>query len=130
LALELVVVLPVLLLTLLAMAQFSMLLTARSELLEASREGARLAARGGDHGLIETEVKATVRRVLGKGRLAGTDVVVQWKAADPDHPEAGRERVEVQTSTLAAVAAPNFLGWLGFTLQGQRLTATTVMNVE
>lgn len=130
LAFELVLVLPLLLMVVLAMAQFSMLLTARQELLAACREGARVASHGGDRDVAATEAESTVRRLLGDGRLAGSEVHVSWLPDDPGRPENGRERVEVVVAVPATLAAPNFLGWTGFTLNGQFLTAVTVMNVE
>jgi TadE-like protein len=130
LAFEMVLVLPLLLLVVLAMAQFSMLLTARQELLAACREGARVASHGGDRSAATAEAEDTVRRLLGGGRLAGSEVHVSWLPDDPEHPENGRERVEVDVAVLATLAAPDFLGWTGFTLSGQYLTAVTVMNVE
>jgi hypothetical protein len=130
LAFELILVLPLLLLVVLAMAQFSMLLTARQELLAACREGARVASRGGDRQAAQEEAEATVRRLLGGGRLAGSEVHVRWLPDDPERPENGRERVEVVVAVPATLAAPNFLGWTGFTLGDQYLTAATVMNVE
>lgn len=130
LAFELILVLPLLLMVILAMVQFSLLLTARQELLAACREGARVASHGGSRGAVRAEVEATVHRLLGHGRLSGAEIRICWHPDDPDKPENGRERVEVVVAAPAAQAAPNFLGWAGFTLGNKHLMAATVMNVE
>jgi Flp pilus assembly protein TadG len=60
-AIELLLVFPILLSILLAMVEFSMMLVARQQLAGASREGARVAAQGGDL----PAVQATVAQYLG-----------------------------------------------------------------
>jgi len=131
-ALELVLVLPVLLILLLAMIEFGMLLTARQELLAASREGARAASHGGgDRRKVNREVRETVRDALGKGRLADADVDIHWSdQGRRGRRRNGRERVEVVVHVGATHVVPNLLGWAGFSIEKERLEAATVMAVE
>jgi hypothetical protein len=125
-ALELLFTLPILLVLLLAMVEFSLLLTARQQLLCASREAARVACQGGD----TDEVCATVRRVLGPGRLGDAAVDVRRFREDPRHPTDGRDRVEVRVRVPATHAAPDLLGWVGVSLRNLELVACTVMCRE
>jgi Flp pilus assembly protein TadG len=128
---ELLLVLPVLLLIVLGMAEFSLILLARQELLTASREGARVASHGGaDRDRVTQEVKATVKRVLGDGRLGDAGVEVHFLDGDPSLPQPTRDRVEVVVGVGVTHVTPNFLGFLGLNLAGRRLIAGTVLNVE
>src|SRR5436190_24393313 len=70
LAVELLFVLPILLVVVFATIEFSALLTVRQQLQAASREGARVAALGGD----TQQVEAAVRNFLGSGSLADAKV--------------------------------------------------------
>jgi hypothetical protein len=131
LAVELVLILPVLLLILLGIVEFTMLLQARTELLAASREGARVASHGGgDRHEIKVEVEKTVKSVLGCGRLGDACVEVQWHAEDPHAPLEGRDRVRVIVHVPAAHVVPNFLGWVGLSIASRELVADALMNVE
>jgi hypothetical protein len=128
---ELLLVLPILLIALLGMIEFGMILTAEDELLTACREGARVASHGGcDRREIEEEVRHTVKRVLGKGRLGEACVEINWLPEDPERPKKGRDRVEVAVHVEATRVVPNLLAWAGFSLGKRRLAAATVMNVE
>jgi hypothetical protein len=128
---EMLLVLPILLIALLGMIEFGMILTAEDELLTACREAARVASHGGgDRRQIEEEVRTTVRRVLGNGRLGTAHVDVHWLPADPEQPAMGRDRVEVRLHVAANQVVPNLLAWAGFNLGHRQLAATTVRNVE
>jgi Flp pilus assembly protein TadG len=128
---ELILVLPVLLLIVMAMAEFGLILLARQELLTASREGARVASHGGgDRARITEEVKATVKRVLGKGRLGDASVEVHFQPGDPSLPQPTRDRVQVVTHVAVTHVTPNFLGFLGVNLAGRQLAAGTTLNLE
>ncbi len=131
LAVELVMVLPLLLIVLLGMVEFSLLLTARQELLTASREGARVASHGGgDREAVRQEVEATVRRVLGRGQLGKARVEILWDTADPREPGNGRDRVRVGLEIGAAEIVPDLLGWAGLSIASDHLAAATLLNVE
>jgi Flp pilus assembly protein TadG len=124
---ELILVLPILLLLLLGMFEFSLLLTAREHLLLASREGARTAARGGN----DREVAATVERTLGTGRLAAAaGVEVQRFDHHPELPFAGRQPVAVRVHVSVTQVVPDLLRWAGISFRHHELLATTVMEQE
>jgi hypothetical protein len=138
---ELLLVLPLLLIVLLGTIEFALLLVARAELVAACREGARVASHdGGDRDEIREEVRETVHRMLGKGRLGHcTKVEVCWHredrthpphSEDPKHPRFGRDRVKVVVHVPAARVVPNFLAWAGFSIASKELSSETVMNVE
>jgi hypothetical protein len=122
---ELIMVLPILLLLLFAMVQFSMLLTARQQLLAASREGARTGARGGS----PAEVGAAVKGALGQGSLGEARVHYRVLAGDPSQPVPGRERVEVTVEVPATRVVPDLIRWV-VSFEDQDLVATTVMQRE
>src|SRR5436305_6480467 len=77
-AVELLLVFPILLSLLLAMVQFSMLLAARQQLAGASREAARVAAQGGDR----TAVQLAASLYLGQGNLSTAQVHAVLTEAD------------------------------------------------
>jgi hypothetical protein len=148
LVVELILVLPLLLITLLGTCEFALLLVARAELVSACREGARVASHGGgDREAIRAEVQETVHRVLGKGNLSRcAKVEICWhkeelrhppatdpnhpQAEDPTHPHFGRDRVEVVVHVPAGRVVPNFLAWAGFSIASRELWSATVMNLE
>ncbi len=125
-AVELLFVLPILMIALVAMIEFSLLLTARAELLSASRAGARVAAQGGN----DDEVKTMVKQMLGDGRLGDAQVIVERVPADPLRPLDGRDRVQVVVHVPAPHVVPDLLGWAGISFRDQELAASTVMNQE
>jgi Flp pilus assembly protein TadG len=126
LAVELVLILPILLIFLLGMFEFSLLLSARQQLLAASREGARVAAQGAD----DQEVRLTVKRVLGKGSMGNAEVGVRRIAGETETLGAGRDRVEVVVRIPATRVVPDLLGWAGIKFAGHDLVAGAVMNRE
>src|SRR5947209_436651 len=76
---ELILVMPILMGFLFGTIEFSMLLSAREQLLLASREGARVGARGGS----DAEINTAVQNVLASGPVGSGDVVVTRTAAAP-----------------------------------------------
>jgi hypothetical protein len=128
---ELVLVLPVLLIVLMGTIEFGMLLTARQELLAASREGARVASHGGgDRKALAAEVRDAVRESLGDGRLSDADVDVDWAPEGRRERPGDRERVEVTVHLPARHVVPDLLGWAGLSIARERLEGSTVMLVE
>jgi Flp pilus assembly protein TadG len=124
-ALETLFVLPVLVIVALAVVELSLLISARQQLLTASRDGARCAATGGS----PREIEHAVRSRLGHGALAQAKI----KAILTD--EAGRplntgEPVVVQVEVPATAASPDLLRVIGFSLQKQTVAAYTVMRKE
>jgi Flp pilus assembly protein TadG len=124
-ALELLLVLPILLALVAGMVEFSLLLGARQQLVAASREGARVAAQGGD----PMEVDRAVRTFLGQGSLQAAQVQsVLTDAAG--NPLSTGDSVQVVVQLPATQAAPDLLAFVGVSLHDQVLVARTVMRKE
>jgi hypothetical protein len=126
---ELLFVFPILLGLLLAMIEFSMLLFSRQQLVAASREGARTAALGGDL----VDVRDTVRRCLGEGRLGDADVSMTDVAGQPlsmAQAVPSGEPVEVWVRLPANHAVPDLLRIVGFSIRDEEIVARTVMRRE
>jgi Flp pilus assembly protein TadG len=125
LSIELILILPILLTLLVGMFEFSALLVARQQLVAASREGARVAALGGD----ATAVQQAVQQYLGTGNLAGAQV--QAVLTDSSgNPVASGDPVTVAVQIPATQAVPDMLRFVGFSMQNVTLTAQTVMRKE
>jgi len=126
LAVELLLVLPLFLMFLAGMIEFSLLLEARQELKHASEQGARVASHGADC----EEVIAVVRRTLGKGSLRHAKVDVRHFDEDPCLPNGERDRVQVVVHIASTKVTPDFLAMFGITFCNKRLAAGTVMCME
>jgi len=117
---ELALALPILLVVLMAVFEFSLLFLARGELVDASREGARVAALPGAS---YESVEWAVRQNLAP-RLRGSAQIEI----------AGGERAGELTSVAVRVpmqlASPDLLWPIGYTLKGQQLYAETRMMRE
>jgi hypothetical protein len=125
---ELILTFPILFALFLGMIEFSMLLYARQQLSAASREGARVAALGGQL----PDVEQTVRRYLGAGRLGEaqislTDVIGQPL---PEGTSLPGESIEVWVRLPANRAAPDLLRFVGYSIQDEEIVARTVMRRE
>ncbi|MCS6975910.1 MAG: pilus assembly protein [Gemmatales bacterium] len=126
---EMTLLFPVVLLLFLGMIEFSMMLHARQQLLAASREGARVAALGGDL----DEVRQAVRLYLGNGRLGDADVRLTATSSEPvqDVREIpSGEPVEVWVSIPAGYVVPDLLRIVGYSIRNEELVARTVMRKE
>lgn len=124
-ALELLLVFPILLSLLLAMVQFSMLLAARQQLAGASREAARVAAQGGD--LAAVQYAASL--YLGQGNLSNAQVqAVLTDTTGMPLPSGAPVAVTVQVP--ANQAAPDLLAFIGVSLKNEVISAQTVMRKE
>ncbi len=129
LSLELLLFLPLVLLLLLAMVQFSMTLFARQQLVAASREACRVAALGGDLG----EVEQTVHRVLGNGRLGDADIDLtdeQGKPIPSGMAVSSGESVAVWLRLPTNHAVPDLLRFMGYSHRKDELVARTLMRRE
>jgi len=120
LTMELALTLPILGLLLFALFEFSLLFTARSSLVEASRAGARKAALAGAQPQdVETEVRSVLKR--------------RFRRSTEIRAELGRhsgDDVSVTVSVPMTKAAPNLLWPIGYSLEGRNLQATTHMTKE
>jgi hypothetical protein len=129
LVIELLFVLPVLLLLILAMVQFSLTLFARQQLVAASREGCRVAALGGDLG----EVERSVHRVLGTGRLGDAEIEVTDESGTripSGQAIPSGEPVAVWLRLPTVHAVPDLLRFVGYSNRDDELIARTVMRRE
>jgi Flp pilus assembly protein TadG len=124
-ALELLLVFPILLGLLLAMVQFSMLLVARQQLAGASREAARVAAQGGDL----TAVQTTAELYLGQGNLSNAQVMATLTDSS-GMPLPSGAPVSVTVQVPANQAAPDLLAFFGVSIKDEVVSAQTVMRKE
>ena len=125
LAMELLVVLPLLMVVILATIEFSSLLMVRQQLQAASREGARVASLGGN----SLQVQAAVSNFLGTGPLGAAQVnsVLTDQSGNPLPSGAA---VSVNLSLPTAQVVPDLLAPFGFTLANDTTVAQTVMRKE
>ncbi|ADG67648.1 TadE family protein [Planctopirus limnophila DSM 3776] len=117
---ELALTLPILGLMLLALLQFSMLFYARSQVVEASRAGARAASLPGT---TADDIETIVRSVLSPGLQDGLQVDCQLAETPGDV-------VAVGVSVPMTVAAPDLLWVIGISLADQNLYSETRMIRE
>ncbi len=112
--------LPLLLLVLFAVFEYSMLFFARGSVVEASRVGARTATYPGSS--LEV-VEQSVAGSLGPQLSQNANVLVEMGQFSGD-------RVSVVVQVPMANASPDLLWPIGFGLQGRYLVAETVMERE
>jgi len=124
LSVELMLVLPILLIGFLALLEISLLLVGEAKLAAASREGARVAAMGGNDG----DVLGAVSNVLGPNLSTQVDLtklvtypLSTWNTGDP---------VQVAVCVQGNALAPNFLAGLGFDLSKKTICSQTTMTIE
>ncbi len=117
-AVEMILLFPLVASLLLGMIEFSLLLSARQQLLSASRLGATIAARGGD----ENEVQEAITEALERS----VDVAVDRLPGEAPH---SRDSVRVVVNVPARDMVPNLLPFI-LDLSEQNLSAATVMAVE
>ncbi len=130
---ELLFVLPIMLMFLLAIMQFYLLVTAREDMLAASRLAARVAAAGDRHNKaqVRDEVARTAKRALGHGRLAGATVKVTWAEDLPPAEVTGEaDWVQVTLDLPLRRVAPDILGWVGFSLGKRHMIVGATMKAE
>jgi hypothetical protein len=123
---EMLLVLPLFVLLLTAMIEFSLLLAARQELMAAGREGCRVAS----HGAPDEEVRAAVANVLGDGRLSRAEVTITRFEEDHALPHSPRDRVRVVVHLPTGEVVPDFLGLVGISFAEDELACGTVMSME
>ena len=120
LSMELLLTLPILTVLLFGLLEFSLLFFARADVVDASRAGARAARL---YGATAESVEEEVRFSLG-GRLA-PHVRVQ-----ADLGEKTGDEVRVAVEVPMAVASPDLLWMIGYSLQGRELLCETRMAKE
>jgi Flp pilus assembly protein TadG len=119
LTIEVLLIMPVLLMVLLAVVEFSLLIVAGQRLADASARGARAAAQGASL----PEIRKVVQISLGKGNLSAAKV----SAFVPPH--AGQP-VEVVVQLPAAQAVPDLLSFVGFSIKNTNLSRRTSLPKE
>jgi hypothetical protein len=124
-AVEALLTLPVLVTVVLAVVELSMLSAVQEQLLAASREGGRVAALGGN----ENDVSQAVQRHLGHGAVSAARIQLVLRDHS-GHPLPSGNPVQVVVSIPAKQVVPDLLRFIGFSIQKQTLTGSTVMRKE
>lgn len=120
LTMELIFVLPILGVLLLGLFEYSLLFFARSEVVDASRAGARIASLPGASAIdVEEHVLATLSPRLRTSAEVGVEAGAY--TGDP---------VIVAVRVPMASAAPDLLWPIGFSLEGNHLVSETRMVKE
>lgn len=122
LAIELLFALPLIFGLLLAMIQFSMFLSARQQVANATREGARVLALGGN----ADEVRLAVDRFLGPQTA---DISATFTDGN-GNPVAPGQPVEIIVRIPTKSMVPDMLGMIGFGWGDSKLIAKAVMRKE
>jgi Flp pilus assembly protein TadG len=120
-AVEMLFVLPIVLVLIVAMVEFSMILSIDQQLAVASREGARVAAQGGS----ASEAEAAARLVLGGGSVGQQSVVTSQLTAVSGDPVLVRVAI-----ADASTVVPNLLRFAGFSIKDKPLVGATAMRRE
>jgi Flp pilus assembly protein TadG len=124
-AIELLIVLPILLTVLLGTIEFSLLLTAQQQVSLAAREATRVAATGGS----VADIEQAVRLALGDARFAQASVTAMLTDGNGD-PVASGEPIAVRVQMPASAAVPDLLVFAGLSIRNQVLVGQTVMRKE
>jgi Flp pilus assembly protein TadG len=128
LAMELLLVLPLMMAIFFGTVEYGMLLAAEARLSNASREGARVAAAGGNLDDVKAAVKASL--LMGEQNL----VEIQAVLTDPPsstQPVSPGSPVTVNVSAPAkSVGVPDYLRFVGFSIANRCLIGQTVMRKE
>ena len=156
-AVELLLLSPIVLGLILAVIEISMMTAANEQLAAASREGCRVAALGGD----VNEIERAVYNHLGYGSLSSAQITMiilqdgqgnplpvvatldangnptvsvqgnnSSQGNDSRYPIPHGEPVMVRLDIPANAAVPDLLAFIGFSLQNQTLVGQTIMRKE
>lgn len=125
LSIELLLILPILMALLFGMCRFSLEFFARQRLHTACRNGARIAALGGDR----LDVERAVRRSLGGGPMTETEVIAELEG-DDGRPLSAGEPVVVQVRLATIRVVPDLLRFVGLSHRGETMLARVVMCKE
>ena len=124
LSMELVLVLPIFLLLIFSIVEFSMLMSAQTRVANADQNGARvLSVCGVAAPAAEAEVRARVEQLLGPKLAQGAHVKIEPGAFVSD---LGHVRVEVPMGN----ACPDLLWMIGFSVSSRKITCDAGMVME
>ncbi len=122
---ELLLILPLLLAFILASVQFGTTLAVEQRLAAATREGARVAATGGDR----HAVVAAVERVLGPAIAHHAEICTVLTDAQHQPLPCG-EPVQVIVKVRACKVVPDLLRIIGYSIRNETLASSTIMRKE
>jgi Flp pilus assembly protein TadG len=120
LSMELVLILPIILVLIFSIVEFSMLMSAQTRVANAAQNGARLMSLCT---YSDQEVQETVRSQLGPELAADSEIVIQPAIHAG---EIGRVTIRVPMSK----ASPDLLWMTGFSLQNRFINADVPMVME
>lgn len=120
LSMELVLVLPIFLLLIFGIAQYSMLMAAHARISSAAQTGVRLMSLSGAS---EAEVQQSVSQLLGVSLASECEIEVEPAEYAG---QVGRVHVRVPMAS----ASPDLLWMTGFSLAGRYLEASSAMVME
>lgn len=120
LSMELVMTLPIVMVLLMGILEFTMLFFAQGSVTEASRLGARRATM---QGVVEEDIHDDIKRALGRSLYPHAEVSLN----DSDY---SGDPVAVAVRVPMTAASPNLLWPIGFDLEGRYLTAQSRMVKE
>lgn len=124
-AMELLLILPLMMAIFFGTVEYGLLLAAEARLFNASREGARVAAAGGDSDDVEAVVKAAL--LAREAELVDIQSIL---TDDNDDPLKPGDQVAVMVSAPATTLVPDFLRFIGISISNRCLIGQTVMRKE
>lgn len=120
LSMELVLVLPIFLILILSIVEFSMLMTARARITDAARMGSRLLCVSG---LTPDEIRDRIGSMLGPQMASQCQIEIQSASTAG---AIGNVRIRVPMSC----ASPDLLWMTGFSIRGRSIDADAPMVME
>ncbi len=117
-SLEVILVLPMFMILLLGLCEFSLLFSARGQVVEAARAGARIATLVDDV-VVEEEVRQTLSHHLGA-----------YARVDSRLGKYSGDEVLVQVRVPMASATPDLLWPIGYSVRGREVIAVARMRKE
>ena len=125
LALELLFVFPIMMAIFFGTVEFGLLLAAEARLMNASREGTRVAAAGGNFADVQAAVKAALP--TAEQNLVDINAKLFDVMSNPLLPG---DPVSVMVSAKATDLVPDYLRFICFSISGKCLIGQTVMRKE
>lgn len=127
-AMELLLVLPLMMAIFFGTVEFGLLMAAEARLYNASREGARVAAAGGNLQEVQTAAKNAL--LPTEAPYVTIDAVLYSDPPTNSLPVLPGGTVAVMASAPARALVPDFLRFIGVSIAHRCLSAQTVMRKE